>query len=134
MIEEPIRLQKMLNQYVEPTTTDAEEMFRKADRQVIDCPAFGSEGTDHASAKCDFGFSLFNRIEFELSLMSTSGRLDAEIVKKSISYNDQLIQDEFIKDLLDHSQDVLSNFHCFLSENQLSSHVWVSAKRPERGS
>mgnify|MGYP001344099066 CR=1 FL=1 len=62
--------------------------------------------------------------------ISTPGQLDVDIVKNFILSSDEgvLQNNRFLKSILDN--DIKSEkFQTFLADNQLSSHVWIMAKK-----
>lgn len=67
---------------------------------------------------------------FEVVSIETPGRLDADIVKKSVAEGLIDISDNFILTEIFAGGDLLlDKFQQFLSENLLSSHLWVMAKK-----
>ena len=73
---------------------------------------------------------LFARAGFEDINIQTPGKLDVELVCKALE--EEAIQlSKFEKLLLSKKPEYLSNFQKFLSRNQLSSHCWITAKRPK---
>ena len=66
--------------------------------------------------------------------ISTPGVLDVEIVKKYIDCHPTTeINDKFVHKILNNQKTAI-NFQKFLSENQLSSHAWIFARKPEQQS
>ena len=65
--------------------------------------------------------------------ISTPGQLDVDIVKNFVTSSDgsALQNNRFLKSILD-SENKSDKFQDFLSSNQLSSHVWVMAKKPNK--
>jgi len=74
-------------------------------------------------------YRLFTRAGLEEICIQTPGKLDVEIVSKAIKDN-TLQLSEFEKLLLNKKPKILKNSQNFLSDNQLSSHCWITAKKP----
>lgn len=74
---------------------------------------------------------LLKRCGFELIEISTPGKLDAEIVRKKVLSGEFNISEQlFLRHiLLDNWESLGKIFQDFLSENKLSSHMWVVAKK-----
>jgi SAM-dependent methyltransferase len=72
--------------------------------------------------------TLFERAGLEIVEITTPGVLDVDIVRNFVHENSEDVQlERFIKKIL--MDDALSQkFQSFLSENLLSSHVWIFAK------
>jgi 2-polyprenyl-3-methyl-5-hydroxy-6-metoxy-1,4-benzoquinol methylase len=66
--------------------------------------------------------------------ISTPGKLDVDIVKNFVTSSDGSVlqNNRFLKSILD-SDNKSDKFQDFLSSNQLSSHVWIMAKKPNKG-
>jgi len=74
--------------------------------------------------------SLFERAGYTDILIETPGQLDVDIVLNFIKNSPDLLEDNrFIKSLID--EDKAEAFQTFLKENNLSSHAWIMAKKPE---
>ena len=75
--------------------------------------------------------TLLEKCEFEILEITTPGELDAELVRKEILKNKLSIElDSFIyKVLIDKWDSIGDSFQKFLSENQLSSHMWAVARK-----
>lgn len=85
----------------------------------------------HLNFFSKLGFiSLCERVGLERPTITTPGKLDVDIVKKAYQADETLIQDKFIKRLFHQSQSVLNDYQRFLAANQLSSHIWVMARKP----
>jgi len=76
---------------------------------------------------------LFDRAGLTDVKISTPGQLDVDIVKNFVTSSDgsALQNNRFLKSILD-SENKSDKFQDFLSSNQLSSHVWVMAKKPNK--
>lgn len=74
---------------------------------------------------------LLENCGFEVLEISTPGKLDAELVRKEILRgNLDLGKENFIYHILvDNWEYVKDSFQMFLSENNLSSHMWAVAKK-----
>ena len=74
---------------------------------------------------------MLKRCGFELIEISTPGKLDAEIVRKKVLSGEFNISEQlFLRHiLLDNWESLGKIFQDFLSENRLSSHMWVVAKK-----
>lgn len=73
---------------------------------------------------------LMERIGLELIDFSTPGQLDVDIVANKLADRPELIDDPFLNLLMhDTSDETRHNFQRFLAENQLSSHMWILARR-----
>ena len=61
----------------------------------------------------------------------TPGRLDAEIVRKQVIKRNYSIKDQpfLFQVLIERWDDLGDKFQTFLSENMLSSHMWIVAQR-----
>jgi len=73
---------------------------------------------------------LLQRVGITPVLVQTPGKLDVEIVKKSMD-NGLKINDDFIKFLLTRNQKTLDDFQTFLANNNLSSHMLIGGQRSE---
>jgi len=73
---------------------------------------------------------LFQRLGFEILECNTPGQLDAELVRKHVLNGSfSLTNHPFLKMvLLDRWDDLQEPFQNFLSENNLSSHLWLVAR------
>jgi hypothetical protein len=74
---------------------------------------------------------LFKRAGFENIDILTPGKLDAEIVSKSIQQ--EMLENSnyrFASSIKKRGQNVQEDFQNFLVKHKLSSHVWVFAKNP----
>jgi 2-polyprenyl-3-methyl-5-hydroxy-6-metoxy-1,4-benzoquinol methylase len=67
-------------------------------------------------------------IEIEIS---TPGVLDVEIVKKFMDKNNAFEENPRFLNKILADENLANQFQKFLSENQLSSHAWIFAKKPE---
>jgi SAM-dependent methyltransferase len=74
---------------------------------------------------------LFIRAGFEKIQIQTPGKLDVEIVLNALK-DDPVHLSNFERLLLKKEPPHLENFQIFLSDNQLSSHCWITAKRPDK--
>ncbi len=72
---------------------------------------------------------LFLRAGFGNIDIRTPGKLDVEIVAKTLM-DDTINLSNFEKLLLSKRPEILENFQEFLSNNQLSSHCWITAQKP----
>jgi len=74
---------------------------------------------------------LLENCGFEIIEVLTPGKLDAELVrKKTLSSEFDLSNNPFLEYILIEKWDVLhDSFQNFLSENNLSSHLWIVAKK-----
>lgn len=74
---------------------------------------------------------LLNRCGFEITEISTPGKLDADIVRNKIASGEFDISGQrFLKNILvDRWEEVGRGFQEFLADNKLSSHLWVTARR-----
>ncbi len=68
---------------------------------------------------------LFSKAGFERVEIFTPGRLDVQIVQKSIERGISPELSRFEKLLLSRGEDTLQEFQQFLAKNCLSSHVWI---------
>ena len=77
---------------------------------------------------------LFERAGLIDVKISTPGQLDVDIVKNFVTSSDgsALQNNRFLKSILD-SDNKSDKFQDFLSSSQLSSHVWIMAKRSNKG-
>ncbi|MDG6219040.1 MAG: class I SAM-dependent methyltransferase [Candidatus Thermoplasmatota archaeon] len=76
---------------------------------------------------------LVKTLGFEILEVTTPGKLDAELVRKKILNHEFDVNDNpFLKYiLLDRWDDVGLSFQQFLADNQLSSHLWLVARKRE---
>lgn len=72
---------------------------------------------------------LFERCGFCDIEVSTPGQLDVDIVLNNFE-NSSCSDDRFIKTLLARGEETQKSFQRFLVKEQLSSHLWVFARRP----
>ncbi len=74
---------------------------------------------------------LVKRCGLELVSFLTPGELDVELVEKKFKQDPSIINDLFVAHVLESGDpDVLAGLQDFLSENGLSSHMWVVARKP----
>lgn len=73
--------------------------------------------------------TLFSKAGFDEVEIRTPGRLDVEIVEKSIERGIEAELSRFEKLILSRDEDTKAAFQKFLAEYGLSSHVWIIAKR-----
>ena len=72
---------------------------------------------------------LMERADLKLVNFITPGKLDVDIVRNALSENKELVKDPFLLDLLLNADEkTQDNFQKFLSENCLSSHMWILAR------
>jgi len=72
---------------------------------------------------------LFKRAGLEDVVVTTPGKLDIDIVRNATNANPELLKKNlFIQKILD-NKSASNAFQTFLSNNQLSSHVWVMGRR-----
>ncbi len=72
---------------------------------------------------------VFRQAGFEKVQILTPGRLDVEIVRRSIERGLDPALSRFEKLLLSRGEETLAAFQMFLADNGLSSHVWIIAYR-----
>ena len=72
---------------------------------------------------------LFSRAVFSEVKIFTPGRLDVQIVRKSIERGIVPEMSRFEELLLSRGEDTLAAFQKFLAEHNLSSHVWIVCKK-----
>jgi SAM-dependent methyltransferase len=78
---------------------------------------------------------LLERAGFQVVRTDTPGVLDAQIIQKEITSGFPLRENnEYLDYLLTQDDAVVANFQKFLSENGLSSHMLVLAKKPKENS
>ena len=76
---------------------------------------------------------LLEKVGFKVIDLSTPGKLDVQIVLKSLKSDNRILRgNEYIKFLLSQNEEVLENFQYFLSSNKLSSHMLCIAKKIRR--
>ncbi len=75
--------------------------------------------------------NLFSTAGFEDVHIFTPGRLDVQIVEKSIERGISPDLSRFEKLLLSRGEETLAAFQKFLAEHALSSHVWIVCKKSE---
>ena len=68
---------------------------------------------------------IFTKAGFNKVNILTPGRLDVQIVQKSIERGISLELSRFEKLLLSRGEETLQAFQKFLANNALSSHVWI---------
>ena len=75
---------------------------------------------------------LLRKIGFEIIEISTPGKLDAELVrKKALNKKINLDNQLFLKTILiDEWERLGAKFQNFISENLLSSHLWIVSQKP----
>lgn len=73
--------------------------------------------------------SLFSRAGFDRVDILTPGRLDVQIVRRSLDRGINLSLSRFERLLLSRGEEILSEFQAFLARNALSSHVWILCHR-----
>lgn len=75
---------------------------------------------------------LVHRAGLELLFLSTPGELDVDIVRNVLLDDHTAVSDPFLQHLLlDAPDDSRAVFQQFLKDNNLSSHMWVVARRPD---
>jgi len=101
----------------------------------FDLQILGSESTQispphHINFLSVSGFEkLFKRAGLEDVVVTTPGKLDIDIVRNATNANPELLKKNlFIQKILD-NKSASNAFQTFLSNNQLSSHVWVMGRR-----
>jgi 2-polyprenyl-3-methyl-5-hydroxy-6-metoxy-1,4-benzoquinol methylase/ribosomal protein S27E len=74
---------------------------------------------------------LLSKCNFEVIDVETPGKLDAELVRKKILAGDLSISNQpFLKHvLIDQWETIGEPFQHFLSDNRLSSHLWIVARK-----
>ena len=74
---------------------------------------------------------LFERAGLKIVNISTPGVLDVDIVRNAVKKNPEYLSgNNFVKQLLKDVEKAAA-FQKFLSENCMSSHAWILAKKPE---
>ena len=64
--------------------------------------------------------------------ITTPGKLDLDIVRNAIKNDNSILKNQkFIRYLLNDDK-IAKNFQIFLSNNCLSSHAWIIAKKEKR--
>jgi SAM-dependent methyltransferase len=62
---------------------------------------------------------------------TTPGVLDVDIIKNTFAKKPQALDDDFLRSIFEKEDDaLLSNFQEFITNNDLSSHMWVLAQKP----
>lgn len=75
---------------------------------------------------------LFKRAGLERIVVTTPGELDVDIVRNATKKDPELLRKHrFLNGILSNSA-AESAFQTFLSENRLSSHIWILGKRPKQ--
>ena len=74
---------------------------------------------------------LFKNAGFDNVEVTTPGKLDIDIVLNAIKEDPSIDIGRFAKILLGRNGDTLKDFQNFLVKHKLSSHCWVSARKPE---
>jgi len=76
---------------------------------------------------------LFERAGLTDVVISTPGQLDVDIVKNFMMSSDGKVleNNRFLQSIID-SDDKADKFQTFLASNQLSSHVWILGKKPDK--
>ena len=74
---------------------------------------------------------LIARLGLELLSFVTPGVLDVDIVRNVVLREPDAVTDDFVRDLvLNENEETRAAFQDFLTENGLSSHMWIVARRP----
>jgi len=77
------------------------------------------------------GFELlFERAGFECIEVTTPGELDVDIVLNAFQEDNSIELGRFERLLLTKDEKDLGNFQEFLTQHKLSSHCWISARKP----
>ena len=75
--------------------------------------------------------TLIARLGLELLSFITPGVLDVDIVRNAVLREPGAVTDNFVRDLvLNENEETRAAFQNFLTENELSSHMWIVARRP----
>jgi SAM-dependent methyltransferase len=75
---------------------------------------------------------LIDRTGLHLVSFTTPGELDVDIVCNTLHENNDIQIAPFLRELIQDGDDALrENFQKFLKENQLSSHMWIIARKPD---
>ena len=73
---------------------------------------------------------LVTKFGFEVVEVATPGKLDAELVRKKVISGAVALEDRFLSQVLIHDWErVGASFQAFLADNQLSSHLWLVARK-----
>ncbi|MEL0215270.1 MAG: class I SAM-dependent methyltransferase [Burkholderiaceae bacterium] len=73
----------------------------------------------------------FQKHGFVDIVLTTPGKLDVDIVINKSEDLEGLKNDSLIRFLVDMNGEQRRNFQSYLSQNKMSSHVWIEAKKPE---
>ncbi len=74
--------------------------------------------------------TLFQRAGLENITINTPGQLDVDIIRNAYLSNPELLKEQrFLRSIIN-SEEKSSIFQKFLSENKMSSHVWVMGQKP----
>jgi len=74
---------------------------------------------------------LVERAGLELLSLTTPGELDVDIVRNVLLEDPDAVTDPFLKHLLfSDNEDARNAFQIFLKEQNLSSHMWIVARKP----
>lgn len=73
--------------------------------------------------------ALFEKADFIDIEILTPGQLDVDITLNTLKQRDDIKLSRFEKTLLSRGEDTLNAFQTFLTNNQLSSHYFVWAKK-----
>ena len=74
-------------------------------------------------------YALFKRAGMSDINITTPGKLDLDIVRNAIKNDNSILKNQkFIRYLLNDDK-IAKNFQIFLSNNCLSSHAWIIAKK-----
>ena len=64
-------------------------------------------------------------------MFATPGVLDVDIVRNALLKDKDAVSNMFLRSLmLNSDESVLNNLQSFLTDNHLSSHMWVVARKP----
>ena len=75
--------------------------------------------------------TLIARLGLELLSFMTPGVLDVDIVRNIVLRKPGAVTDNFVRDLvLNENEETRAAFQNFLTENGLSSHMWIVVRRP----
>lgn len=76
--------------------------------------------------------NIFDRCGFTDIQVTTPGKLDVDIVQNASLEDESIFETHrFVNVLFKRDSRTLAAFQDFLAENQLSSHVWIIAKKPQ---
>ena len=89
----------------------------------------------HISLISQTGIStLLERCGLEQVAFTTPGVLDVDITKNTYAKHPEALRDSFLRLIFDQNDDTtLEALQQFITENNLSSHMWVIARKPEQG-